>query len=121
MIIKCTHSMKLSKYFSTVFSLSSRIEVAFRKSGSFTISRAKCVAPQIIDGSVGVLPGTICQASTFCRMSRDRVDMPMPSGRRLRRMLRLAKVSDAWCGVELWPELLLTTLCANGQDTVAIN
>lgn len=101
--------MKLSTYFRIVFSFSSGIDVAFRKSGNLTISRAKCVAPHTIDGSIGVCVGTICQASTFCKMSRDRIEMPMPSGSRLRRILRLAKVSVD-CGVVLLPELLLTTL-----------
>lgn len=104
-----THSIKLSRYFSTVFSFSSCMVDAFRKSGNLTIRRARWVAPHTIDGSIGVSVGTICQASTFCRMSRNRIDMPMPSGSRLRRMLRLENVSVD-CGVELLPELLLTTL-----------
>ena len=42
----------------------SAMGVAFKYSGSLTISRLKCTDPNIIDGSIGASDGNICHDNT---------------------------------------------------------
>lgn len=107
--INRTYSINVSTKLRMVFSFSSAMPVWFKNIGNLMINRASCGAPHNIEGSVGAPLGTICQASTFCKISRDRVEMPMPSGSKLRSIFRLADVSDDWA-VVLLPEQLLVAL-----------